>query len=116
MTRDEISLQLVELEAARRIPSYLDVQVNQLRGRLNRTTERLELDPDGTLYLVTTDPCEDDEDSRRLGPIEDVSCRRIPDELWERYDELLSEWEADGEVAAAESRLREAEFRANKGY
>lgn len=115
MTRDEISLQLVELEAARRIPSYLDVQCNQLRGRLNRTTERLELDPDGTLYLITIDPCEDDEDSRRLGPIEEVSCRRIPDELWERYDELLASWEADGEQARRDRAGLEAEFRAGKG-
>jgi len=98
--------------------AYLETQIDATVERALSLTQRLDLDDDGTVRLVTLEDGEE-VDSESMGHVEDRARQRLNKrcpELLERLYELEDCWDAMGEEADREGALREAEYRAGKGY
>jgi hypothetical protein len=119
MTRTEARNELRRLELSRTTSTrYLGAQIALETARVNRLTERLSLE-DETVYLITTDPDDDEVDEIRLGQVDSRKCwanaRRLCPNLLDDLDAIRSQWDADAEMVTADRRSWESEYAYTRG-
>ena len=119
MTLTEARNELARLVNCRdHSPRYADAQIALETARVNRLTERLTLEDD-QVYLVTTDPGDDEVDEIRLGQVDSRKCwanaRRLCPALLDDLDAIRSQWDADAEMVTADRRSWETTYRMQQG-
>ena len=97
--------------------AYLETQIAATTERAASLTQRLDLDDDGTVRLVTLEG-DEEVDSESMGHVEDRARQRVAKRCPELLEELYlreEEWAISGEALREEMELREAEYRSSRG-